>query len=219
LKQLVGEEEALKTQDQLVAWANQIKAAPQVGSKQTWDVLAIENKSREVLKSAIQSDKIVEEVIDRLHKYNRHSNLSRISSKVINTTLSLAALTPTFVSPAAQVAEVIYIGLTGGPEESKLLKEVYLDRRLEERFARLTQEVNLAVTNYNLAKVTKNPVLMSCSESIMNGMSGNQVVTADTADTSHNGDKLSSRSVLLTQQSTDTDASVSLNPDAPINKL
>ena len=171
LKQLVGDQQANDFLSSLTAWSAEAKPKMAVGV-QNWDVLQIQNKSTSILESVLKTDEVVEAIVNRLHKYNRHSNLSRISNKLINISLSLAALTPTIVSPAAQVTQVIYVALTGGPEESKLLKEVYLDRRLEQRCLRLTQEINLAVTNYNVAQMTHNPVLLSCSESIIKAMAG-----------------------------------------------
>lgn len=171
LKALVGEDEAHNTLASLTAWSDKAKAEMK-SETHAWDVLEIQRKSTAILKHAVAEDSVVKEVIDKLHKFNRHSNFSRVSAKVINTALSLAALTPTFISPAAQAAQTIYIACTGGPEEAKLLKEVYLDRRLQERVRRLSQEATLALSNYNLAGLTNNVALLSCSESIIQQMAG-----------------------------------------------
>lgn len=178
LRALVGGERALKCLNLLTAWSERVKDIARVIDEEPWDVLQIQDKSAEVLSRAVQSDTVTQEIANRLHKYNRHSNLSRVSAKLINTALSATALCPTIVSPAAQLTQVIYIALTGGPEEAKLLKEVYLDRRLEERCRRLTQEVNLLLTNYNMAKVTHNRVLLSCSQSIIEGLVGVEATAA-----------------------------------------
>jgi hypothetical protein len=132
----------------------------------------------QVLNTALQNDELVKVIRTKLHKYNGHSKFSQISNKVINTSLSLAALTPTFVSPAAQVTQFLYVAATGGPEESKLLKELYFDRRLEERLHRLSQETNLALANYNIAILTKNPALLGCCESMIKKMVGEEGAAA-----------------------------------------
>jgi hypothetical protein len=177
LKGLVGDEQATNCLHCVTASLDKAKSEAKFDGR-SWDVLEMQRKSAQILKHEIEGDDVVKEIVAHLHKYNRHSNLSRVSAKVINLTLSVAELTPNFISPAAQVAEIIYIALTGGPEEAKLLKEVYLDRRLEERVRRVSQEANLALTNYNLAKVTKNPVLLNCSESIVRAMVGEESTTA-----------------------------------------
>ena len=81
--------------------------------------------------------------------------------------MSIVAFSPTLASPAAQTAEFIFVACTGGPEEKKLLKEVYLDRCFESRFDRLNQEISMSINNYNSAILTRNPVLFCCSQSLM----------------------------------------------------
>jgi len=184
LNELVGEEEAHHAISSLTAWANQVKAENRVVSGQVCDVLEIQNKFNQIFNKATENDAVVQKITNRLHKYNRHSNLSRFSAKLINTSLSLAALTPTIVSPAAQVTQFLYICATGGPEEAKLLKEVYWDRCLEERRHRLNEETNLALNNYNVAMLTSNPVLLTCSESIVKGMVGEETAALLLSDNS-----------------------------------
>jgi hypothetical protein len=174
LKDLIGEEKAQSWLNSLTAWSDQAKSENRKLDLDTLDVLTIQNKSAQVVSTALQNDDVVNTIKIKLHKYNTHSTFSRISNKVINTSLSLAALTPTFVSPAAQLTQFIYVASTGGPEESKLLRELYLDRRLEERFRRLSQETSLALTNYNIAVLTKNATLLGCCESVIKKMVGEQ---------------------------------------------
>ena len=81
-------------------------------------------------------------------------------------------MTPTFVGPAAKTALVAFVMATGGPEQCKLLKELYLDKRLESRCKALNEEAHLAVDNYQLALLTKNPVLLGYSESLVGQMIG-----------------------------------------------
>jgi hypothetical protein len=135
------------------------------------DVLSLRRKSQQLLATSLESDDVVESIQSRLHKFNHHSNFMRAASKFVNTTLSLAALSPTVASPAAQAAQFVFVACTGGPEEKKLLKEVYLDRCFESRFERLSQESMLTVNNYNNAILTRNPVLFACSQALIAGLS------------------------------------------------
>jgi hypothetical protein len=138
------------------------------------------NKATQILASALEDDSVVKSIEDRLHKYNRHSNFSRATSKFVNTTLSIVAFTPTFASPAAQAAQFVYVACTGGPEEKKLLKEVYLDRCFESRFNRINQESGLVVNSYNNAIMTNNKALFCCSDLIMRSLAKPEVVSAVT---------------------------------------
>jgi hypothetical protein len=63
---------------------------------------------------------------------------------------------------------------TGGTEDYKLLKELYLDKRLESRWKRLNQEATQSVNAYNNAIMTRNPVLLSLSESFITALGGEE---------------------------------------------
>src|SRR5690606_13528977 len=102
-----------------------------------------------------------------LHKYNKRSKAMMVTSSVVQTLLGAASLTPTFIGPAAKTALVTFIMATGGPEQAKLMKELYLDKRLESRWKVLNEETHLALDNYQLAILTRNPVLLGCSESVV----------------------------------------------------
>jgi hypothetical protein len=80
-------------------------------------------------------------------------------------------MSPTFVAPAAQVAWTTFVMVNGGPEEAKLLKEIYLDRRFESRWKMFNQEAGQAVTSYNTAMMTKNATLATVSQLLLDNMS------------------------------------------------
>ncbi len=164
---LVGKDEAEQGVQTLIAWSKQIKVPESSFERDTWDVLTVERKTAQILSGSLADDDVVKEIEARLHRYNHISNFSRGASKLINTSLSIIAFSPTMASPAAQTAQFVYIACTGGPEEKKLLKEVYLDRRFESRFERLHQEAILAADNYNNAILSRNAVLLSCAEALM----------------------------------------------------
>jgi hypothetical protein len=177
---LVGSASARQCVQDMIAWSNQIKVPESTFSREPWDVLSQRQKSREMLACSLRNDDVVKAIEARLHKYNHLSNFSRASSKLINTGLSLIAFSPTIASPAAQTAQFIFVACTGGPEEKKLLKEVYLDRRFESRFERLSQESIIAVNNYNSAILTHNPILFECTQIVMEGLSSSEMVASFT---------------------------------------
>lgn len=176
LKALVGEEEAQHTMQMLAAWSKELTIPPGVYEQGAWDVHARQNKHKVVLEAALDNDEVLHQITKHLHKYGHKSKFTRISSQVIQTTLATAALTPSFIGPAAKTALLAYVMATGGPESCKLLKELYLDKRFESRWKVLNEESHLALENYQIAVLTRNPVLLACSESFISEMGGDQTV-------------------------------------------
>lgn len=172
LKEVVGEEEAQKTARLMTAWSEQIVVPPSYLKQESLDVMEIQGKIDVLVKQALGTDPVVSYVRRVLHRYNVHKDIVRASAKVINTTLSFAMYSPTVVAPAAQLAAFVYSMSTGGPEETKLLKELYLDKRLDSRYKRVNTEVGQALNGYNAAVLTQNPTLLAFTESMMSAISG-----------------------------------------------
>lgn len=170
LKALAGEDEAQKTMQMFSAWTTELTIPESVYKRADWDVTQKQELMRQVMTEALDADPIIHQIKKRIHKYNQRSNLARASAKVVQTTLGVASLTPTFVGPAAKAALVSFVMATGGPEQCKLLKELYLDKRFESRWKVLNEEAHLALDNYQIASLTRNPVLMACSESLVGQM-------------------------------------------------
>jgi hypothetical protein len=173
---LIGAEESTQTVQDLAAWSKSLQVPESSFMQDPWDVVTQRKKTVSMLVCSLHDDDVVKSIEARLHRYNHISNFSRVTSKVVNTSLSIIAFSPTFASPAAQAAQFVYVACTGGPEEKKLLKEVYLDRCFESRFERLDQEIGLTVNNYNNAIATHNPVLFSCTRLMMEGMTSPDTV-------------------------------------------
>jgi hypothetical protein len=176
LKSLVGEAEAQKTMQMLATWSKELTIPAGVYEQGAWDVHARQGKHKVVLQAALDNDEVLHQITKHLHKYGHKSKFARISSQVIQTTLATAALTPSFIGPAAKTALLAYVMATGGPESCKLLKELYLDKRFESRWKVLNEESHLALESYQIAVLTRNPALLACSESFIAEMSGEQAV-------------------------------------------
>jgi len=175
---LVGKEEADQTVKTMIAWSKHLTVANSDLERDPWDVLSTRNKSRQMLACSLKDDDVVKSIEARLHRYNHISNFSRATAKFVNTACSIIAFSPTLASPAAQTAEFVFVACTGGPEEKKLLKEVYLDRCFESRFERLNQEIDMSINNYNSAILTHNTVLYSCSQSVMEKLTTPETVAS-----------------------------------------
>ena len=161
IETLTDKESADKAVERLRAWCQTQKVAfpaPLDGPMQ------IQAECKDVLGRAIQQDHVVQQIAGSLHKYNGRSKFARATAKVVNTSLSIASMSPTIISPASQIAWTAYIMTQGGPEESKLLKEVYLAKRFETRFQTINSETSLAVNSYNSALLTQNSPLLAFSQ-------------------------------------------------------
>jgi len=178
LKELVGEEEAVKTMQMLSSWTQSLHIPESVYAQGAWDVAQRQDKMKTVMESSLDSDPVVHQIKKRLHKFNHRSTFARASAHVVQTTLGAASLTPSFIGPAAKLALLSFVMATGGPEQCKLLKELYLDKRFESRWKVLNEEAHLALDNYQVAVLTRNPVLLACSESVVEQMAGAQVVSS-----------------------------------------
>ncbi len=176
LKELVGEQEAQHTLEMLNTWMRDLNVPESVYEQGAWDVTTRQEKFKIVMQNALEDDPVLHEITKRLHKYNHRSKFARTSAHVVQTTLGAAALTPTFVGPAAKAALVAFVMATGGPEQCKLLKELYLDKRFESRWKALNEETHLALENYHIAILTRNPVLLACSEALIDSMAGEDTV-------------------------------------------
>jgi hypothetical protein len=167
LAQLVGEDQASATVQFLSSWCEQQPKSILVEYQPLAGPLQINAERDRIMRHAMDSDTVMVQIKTGLHKFNRRSNFARATAKVVNTSLSIAALSPSFISPAAQVAWCAYIMTQGGPEEAKLLKEIYLAKRFESRWHMLDQEASLALSSYNTAVYAHNPALLAFSQFIM----------------------------------------------------
>lgn len=172
LGDLVGRESAERTKLKLTALVASMNIPDEVYDQQMWDVHQKQDKQREILELSLEDDPVLHQIKKHLHKYNKRSKAMMVTSSVVQTLLGAASLTPTFIGPAAKTALVTFIMATGGPEQAKLMKELYLDKRLESRWKVLNEETHLALDNYQLAILTRNPVLLGCSESVVGQMIG-----------------------------------------------
>jgi len=89
---------------------------------------------------------------------------------------NLAAVTVLSGSPmislAAEGASTLFVMSTGGPEENKILKELYFGRRLEIRRKRIAEETELALTNYEKGLLTHNGPQLALSEVVLSQLVG-----------------------------------------------
>lgn len=176
LTKQVGEDEAKQALDELKSWSRMVRVAPEVYEKNFWDPLELEAKQKLVVESALKSDPVFIKVKQKLGKYNHKSKFTMAASHVIEGTLGVAAMVPNIMGPAAQIALTVFETSTGGPEEAKLIKEIYLYKRLESRSKVLSKKAQIALHNYQLGVASKNPLQIAFAQAMISEMAGADTV-------------------------------------------
>lgn len=200
LAELVGIDEA----NNLV---NKFKALKKVLPKSTPQLknatVAKERASvRALEESIIKQDPILSEVAEKLNKYAVKKR-TEVLTGAVQSALGVAGLAPSILGPCAQLAKTAFILSTGGSEENKLYKEVFLFKRIEVRTRTISQLSSTAVRSYNFACLTNRPFLAAYAQSLMNKMADKETVDKiiagdiDTRMTSEVADKPQSTGTTL----------------------
>ena len=174
LVDLIGESNANQLIERFRQAAVETSSAmpDQSGEAAIWTVDEQQEKFKLIVESSIERDPQIKSIMTRLHKFNGRSKFARVSAKVVYTTLGLASFAPTFVAPAAEASLLAFMTATGGPEQDKLLREMYLCKCLESRYKTIHEEAHLAVTNAQVAALTGNKPLAACSMGLVERMAG-----------------------------------------------
>jgi len=172
LKGLVGEEEADKTVSMMTNWNQKLQIPETAYAAPIWDIEEQAAKLQIAKTGAKESDAVIEGVHKHLHKYNQKSAASRAAGRVIETILGTATLAPNIIGPAAQVAMVSFQLGTGGTEQAKMTKSLYLGKRQESRMTVINEEAHLALSNYQLAVAMHNKTLLAFTQLSVQKMSG-----------------------------------------------
>ncbi len=170
LVKLVGKEQTEKTVNYLKSLKEQENAQPRRSAAPSWSVAQLQKRIQTAAESAAAADPIVKEIEDDVHHFNRHSNKVLFAHRLVRVCLSAASLSPSMIGPAAQGLLFGFLAVSGGTEQDKLLKELYLDKRLVSRSRVLTEEAHLAFENYELGALSNNRLLMACTEQLVSKM-------------------------------------------------
>ncbi len=173
LNVLVGEEEAAK----LVTKFKNLKATlpntiPNAGSL---GVAAERARIRTLEEAVIKQDPILSTTTQKLAKYTVTTK-TEVVTGAIQSALGVAGLAPSLIGPCAQLVKTAFILSTGGSEENKLYKEVFLFKRIEVRARTISQLSSTAVRSYHMACLTKRPLLAAYSQSLMSKMTDKDTV-------------------------------------------
>jgi hypothetical protein len=137
-----------------------------------WSAQSTEANVSTAVKIAATRDPVIAALRHEVHHYNRHKKGALGAQRVTRTALSAASLTPSIVGPVAQVFLFGEILGTGGTEQDKLLKELYIDKRLESRVGLLTDLSHMAIYYHHVGVSTHNKVLQASSKSLLTSLVG-----------------------------------------------
>lgn len=134
-----------------------------------WDFTEKNRRYGNLVKTGLEHDHVVIEIIDALHKYNKNKNKSvNIAVHIIEPILGAAAYVPNFIAPIAHGVLCGLVQITGGPEVNKAIKELYLDKCLESRSHLMAEQARLSLDAYQQAIQQNNTVLFYCAKTLIN---------------------------------------------------
>ena len=177
LEELVGKDDAQATLAQLTEWKNQL-AIPETAFEQTtWDVDTSQRIYQNALKVSAEGDPLIHSVFSSVKKYD-HGKLANLTASVVEANLSAITVLSgsPMISLAAEGANTAFVMATGGPEENKILKELYFGRRLEIRRKRISDETQMALANYEKALLTHNAPQLAMSQVVLGELVGQEKI-------------------------------------------
>lgn len=168
LTDLVGQEKALSMLAEMTEWNDQLNIPESVFTEPPRDVDTTERVYANALKTSADGDPLISEIFKRVKKYD-HGKLANFAAGAIESTLAAVTVLSgnAGISLAAEGASTAFVMSTGGPEENKILQELYYGRRLEIRRKRISDETELALMNYEKALLTHNRAQLAMSEIVM----------------------------------------------------
>ncbi len=168
LTKLVGKDTAESTLAELSEWKSQLSIPEPVFQQSAWDVEMTERIYQTAQKTSADGDPLINYVYKRVKKFD-HGKLANFTASLVEANLAAATILSgnPLVSLAAEGASTAFVMSTGGPEENKILKELYFGRRLELRRKRISDETELALTNYEKGFLTHNGPQLAMSEVVL----------------------------------------------------
>lgn len=191
LNDLIGEKRADEIFTTLEKNGKTLSFPRSLSDQDFFDIQQNEKQIQQIVKSAINSDQTLSEIRKDLHRYNSHSNLSIRATGILQTALSVASFSPTFVAPAAETGYFVLMLATGGPEQDKLLRELYLSKCIESREKVINEKAHLALDSYHMSVLSQNAVLLGCAQSMVRQMCGEATMHEVFGDSAQSGEGVS----------------------------
>jgi hypothetical protein len=94
----------------------------------------------------------------------------QVMAKVVYTGCGIAAFAPTLAAPIAETTQLAFMYATGGPEQDKLLKELYLSKMMQSRCDLANEKAHMIIESRDLALLTNNKRLYAWSKELLSSM-------------------------------------------------
>lgn len=168
LAQLVGVEDAQATVVMLKDWQDQLgnqKASP----GKAWDIQTYHRNINCASEAAVAQDPLILKIDNQLLKFRHPGRAKETIAGALESAFEICRwVAPGFGTPAAAAfAKALVVAAAGGPEEDKELKELYLSKRIESRCESISNQVQMAMTSYQMATLQGNRIFADCSQAIV----------------------------------------------------
>jgi hypothetical protein len=172
LRSLVDYQEAENIVSALETTRDLLASKQYTMPQEAWSIDKRDQLLKQIIDALTANDPVVTTCVAQLHKYNTLSEAAQNSAKTIGGVLGIASFIPTIVAPIADISKLAFTSTTGGPEQEKLLKELYYSKTLEHRLDMIKDEANMIMDSYFMSLATNNMVLLSASRSLLEHATG-----------------------------------------------
>jgi len=173
LKKLTSDEQAASTLAAMNEMKDQLNIPEGIFAQHNWDVDTTDRIYQKALNVAADDDPLIDHIKTKAKKYI-HSTAFNIAASAVQSSLAAVTLLSgsPMISVGAEAASTAFVMATGGPEENKILAELYFGKRIEIRRKRIADEVRLAMANYDKALMTHNGPQLAMSEIVLADLIG-----------------------------------------------
>ena len=182
LIKLLGEEKATQVESEITALPN--NDIPTDREKASWNLDDRKDKVAVILEKTAAQDPLLNKITARLEKYNHRSKTMQIMAKVVYTGCGIAAFAPTLAAPIAETTQLAFMYATGGPEQDKLLKELYLSKMMQSRCDLANEKAHMIIESRDLALLTNNKRLYAWSKELLSSMTNKDLAEEMYSNTS-----------------------------------
>ena len=181
LSKLIGEDRTYK----IINWLTIDLMAPESAiydKTKPPDISNTLDLHSQILASAINQDPLLKKAKTELDPYLSKTKKQQLATKIAYSSLGIAAFVPNLLAPIAETTLISTMMSNGGPEQDKLLKELYLAKQIALREAMLDRETNLALHCYSLGLASKNSALLKYSQALSEYISGHSIKALNPSD-------------------------------------
>ncbi|MDR3614123.1 MAG: hypothetical protein P4L53_11220 [Candidatus Obscuribacterales bacterium] len=173
LKKLTSDEQAASTLASMNEMKDQLNIPEGIFAQHNWDVDTTDRIYQKAVNVAANDDPLIDHIKTKAKKYI-HSTAFNITASAVQSGLAAVTLLSgsPMISVGAEAASTAFVMATGGPEENKILAELYFGKRMEIRRKRIADEVRLAMSNYDKALMTHNGPQLAMSEIVLADLVG-----------------------------------------------